>query len=148
MSIPCLPLERIYPCIELGTSLPIYPNHWRHTKYGLHCIHDKTTSRYSESCMILLYHWNLLPLCIIFMLAVNSWVAWELIHHTRRDASRYWTQLDYCCNINFCFPPPFARASPLPHMTCHHLPSILYLYSSACMCKSLLMKASAESRNV
>ena len=30
----------------------------------------------------------------------------------------------------------------------HHLPSILYLYSSVCMCKSLLMKAFVGSRNV
>ena len=40
------------------------------------------------------------------------------------------------------------QASHLPHVTCHHLSSILYLYSSACMRRSLLMKASVGSRNV
>ena len=48
-------------------------------------------------------------------------------------------------NTPACFP---ACTSPLPHVTCHHLLSTLYLYSSACVCELLLMKASVGSRNI
>jgi len=80
----------------------------------------------------------------ILWLPCNNYYYYLLLPHG--IVSYYSATLRLCWILQpLCF---LACASPLSHMTCHHLSSTKNLHSSTCVWESSLMKASVGNRNV